>query len=969
MKINRLRIHNLTTITDAEIDFTSGPLAEQSIFLITGQTGSGKTSILDAITLALFNEAARFGKKEKEARFEDPLGEFGDQENDVRRLVRRGADKCEIELTFEGNDGDKYTAIWSVKKNKKSGKFGNVDRTLISRNGSIDGITRVDYAIKSVINIDFVQFCRTTMLAQGEFTRFLRSKSDDKSLILGKIIDVDIYAKIGQSIFEKEKEAKTAIDKKEDAQKQLNVMTEEELKTAKDRLSALNTECKALTIKVNELKTKIDWLASIGVAKSKLKRSEQEVAEADRYIKSPEMAKLKADITLWDKTETLRRLIDEKESGQRECDSEIKKAGDMASLFDKCDAALQKAQKTTDELAEKLRRADDELRQSLKAYGEAAPQSKHDAQVARDKAAAEIMHIGRARTTLERLKIATRDLKDKETSVSECEKRLNELSARAEEAKKDKNVKELKAKEAKEKYDAIVEKCGHAAEIIKMLHKGDRCPVCGGTIGDMPSEDEFDGIKAPLAKESQMAKQASDKAAKTYADTYAELAAIQTQLRTESAAMAKAQETHKARCREMASEVTNCGLTTEWDFNNIEALESTLSNMEKECRRKDDALKAICSLFDAKEAALSNINMLRPQFEEAKDKKDKVLAVTPGWKDRQPSTVPTTGESIVAQWSNLLTTVTSWKNRICELKRLTAEKENEIAAELTKQNILDYNAVTSLKSAYTADDVKRARNTCAEAEKRLASALRSQQDANAAVSELEKSKPELAENENATSLSNEAERVKRQTEESNREIGRLEATIKSDAENRKTRDRLTAELSILNAAHEKWEILNSVIGDQKGKNFKKIALSYIFEEILHYANEHLRLLTANRFTLEAQGTLGIAIRDAFHCDAIQTPTNLSGGESFMVSLALALGLASMSRAGNSSCDILFIDEGFGTLDDECLEKVMTMLERLRESGGKRVGIISHVDVLRERIPAQVRVEKVNMSQSRVTVVG
>ena len=96
------------------------------------------------------------------------------------------------------------------------------------------------------------------------------------------------------------------------------------------------------------------------------------------------------------------------------------------------------------------------------------------------------------------------------------------------------------------------------------------------------------------------------------------------------------------------------------------------------------------------------------------------------------------------------------------------------------------------------------------------------------------------------------------------------------------------------------------------------------------------------------------------------PANLSGGEGFIVSLALALGLSSMAGGNGVVSDILFIDEGFGTLDAECLDKVIDLLGRLNESG-KRVGIISHVEALRERIATQIRVSRVGQS-SRVEVV-
>ena len=95
---------------------------------------------------------------------------------------------------------------------------------------------------------------------------------------------------------------------------------------------------------------------------------------------------------------------------------------------------------------------------------------------------------------------------------------------------------------------------------------------------------------------------------------------------------------------------------------------------------------------------------------------------------------------------------------------------------------------------------------------------------------------------------------------------------------------------------------------------------------------------------------------------------ISGGESFLVSLALALGLSSLNRK-SLSVDVLFIDEGFGTLDSDYLNTVMESLEKLHQIGGKKVGIISHVEALRERIATQIHVERVNHTLSRVEVVS
>ena len=149
------------------------------------------------------------------------------------------------------------------------------------------------------------------------------------------------------------------------------------------------------------------------------------------------------------------------------------------------------------------------------------------------------------------------------------------------------------------------------------------------------------------------------------------------------------------------------------------------------------------------------------------------------------------------------------------------------------------------------------------------------------------------------------------------------------------------------------------------------------EKVAALANERLRVMGDGRYQLAhsddlaaggRRSGLGLVVRDQW-TGQVRDTASLSGGESFMASLALALGLADAVReeAGGFDLNTLFIDEGFGTLDDESLEQVMAVLDGLRD-GGRCVGVVSHVSDLRSRVPAQVRVDKTSTGSS-VTVLG
>lgn len=190
--------------------------------------------------------------------------------------------------------------------------------------------------------------------------------------------------------------------------------------------------------------------------------------------------------------------------------------------------------------------------------------------------------------------------------------------------------------------------------------------------------------------------------------------------------------------------------------------------------------------------------------------------------------------------------------------------------------------------------------------------------------------------------------------------------LSNDDTQRERLGKAVAEAEKARIGYEQWHKLYEIFGSSDGKKFRNIAQSYVLRQLLAGANEYLRQLT-DRYELEAQpGSLTILLKDKEAGGVLRPTSTISGGESFLTSLALALGLSSLgSRA--ASMDILFIDEGFGTLDGTYLETVMDALERLHQMGGRKVGIISHVESLKERLATQVRVVRVSSTLSRIEI--
>ncbi|MGJ0491337.1 AAA family ATPase [Methylobacter sp.] len=179
---------------------------------------------------------------------------------------------------------------------------------------------------------------------------------------------------------------------------------------------------------------------------------------------------------------------------------------------------------------------------------------------------------------------------------------------------------------------------------------------------------------------------------------------------------------------------------------------------------------------------------------------------------------------------------------------------------------------------------------------------------------------------------------------------------------------LKTELDKQQERWQQWESLNELIGSKSGAKFRSFAQSLTLEALLAHSNRHLEDF-ARRYRLQRVpgSELELQIIDRDMADDVRSVHSLSGGESFLVSLALALGLASLSSS-KTQVESLFIDEGFGSLDPETLDIAIASLDTL-QALGRKVGVISHVPILVERIGAKVVVEKQGGGRSRVSVEG
>ncbi len=211
------------------------------------------------------------------------------------------------------------------------------------------------------------------------------------------------------------------------------------------------------------------------------------------------------------------------------------------------------------------------------------------------------------------------------------------------------------------------------------------------------------------------------------------------------------------------------------------------------------------------------------------------------------------------------------------------------------------------------------------------------------------------------------EQLRQQQDELSQQLGGVQVQLEKDAELRQNQRTLTDQIEKQQQEHRRWASLSELIGSADGTKFSRFAQSLTLAHLVNLANRHLQKLSDRYQLQKRQGAcVEMDIVDRYQADAVRSLESLSGGETFLVSLALALGLSDLARR-NHPIDSLFIDEGFGTLDADTLDTALAALETL-QAGGKTIGIISHVEALKERLTTQIQVRKNDSGNSTLAVI-
>lgn len=485
-----------------------------------------------------------------------------------------------------------------------------------------------------------------------------------------------------------------------------------------------------------------------------------------------------------------------------------------------------------------------------------------------------------------------------------------------------------------------------AGRLLVLERKQDEANRLHGEISRLTDE------KKPLAVASKKARRTSDKARNEADLNDREIAALRETIRTLK--------------EESASDAEWIGsmvgeLYPDWSADMV-AFAKSLSAAVGEYKTHRTASDNLSRQIEKEHSVVGHIEETCRQ----------ILEICPQWKKAgEPAAMPC--DNIVSRWSMFYAGVNTAINSTAENMKKAADAEAGLAS---------YYVESGRDEAYLqgligrAVELGAARKEIVETENRISTvkntigrmraAQKSYLDALGMTVDDERPDLSVAEAEyNAL-----AETIS----ENDRDKGRYEAQLKADDEFHAQADELLRKKEIAYAVYDKWLRIKSRFG---GNKFRTLVQSHILRPLLANANIYLERIT-DRYKLACSPSnenLAILVHDRYNKDEVRSSTLLSGGEKFMISLALSLALSSLNNP-KMNVDILFIDEGFGTLDEKSLDSIMSTLERISEitssagdkSGGssRRVGIISHREELAERIPVGLHVERKGEGRSTIS---
>jgi len=937
MRPLRMKVQGFGPFREAvEIDFE-----DLDLFALVGSTGSGKSSIIDAITFALFGRLARLDAKK------------------VAPVVNALSQEARVVLDF-ALGGDVYTAARVVRRTKTG---ASVKEIRLERGVEMiaDGKGPVDEAIETLLGLNFDRFNRVVVLPQGQFAAFLHDGRSERQRLLRTMLQIGIYERMGKRA------------------REIQSVSANTLEVLRPRVAGADGE-------------ELDLAQREALAKS-LRATQKVVDEKlDRHTKADE----KRDELLTEAEEfgMLALAVDDVEvpDAVTEIGERLERAGAQFKKATKADtdanAALLKANAAVekgpdraevqglldrrdelDQVSLNVKELEKQVKAAIEASGEAA-----DA-LAKQKAviAGEEDRLASAEVALQ---TAVQAAKDGPNPSSIAEGRAAHNGASDAKAAVDKLGPDLAAAEAntarfeqdvlaaRNKLDAAVdrrvqvERDAHVDVLADGLTAGDECPVCLRPITDLPEHDssgELEAVRATEGKADQHLQAAQARLSK-HEKALAELAG-----RMGDATTALADK------MAVAADLPSVDALDRLD-DEIASLATSSDNAMKErglLAEKVQALRTsedMQSALDRAERAATKATAKQAELESERKRQTELneqLKEAPA--PKQLAAMLAEAQRLAdqrAETTEIAEGARHEREKAAEDLQAAQAEETELRAGLDEVRTLFANIEgvpapghESLLGDWKAF-AKWAAKQRAPLEKHHAKVTSAAEKAAAAV--------DVAAQDLTDSVGDLAPLKSVPFDELHESLIKLVADADAKAEQaRQSHERLAKDRAQITELEEDTQVYGMLGVLLKSDRFEQWILDEVIEALAERASVHLFELSSGQYSIEAESMV-FQIRDHRNGDELRDARTLSGGETFLASLALALALADsireMAPEGLPPIESLFLDEGFGTLDPETLDVVAAAIEELGASG-RMVGVVTHIRDLAERMPVRFEVSK------------
>lgn len=982
-------------------------LSEQPFFLIHGATGAGKTSIFDAICYALYGEAATEARtprmlRNREAEPEvDTYVDLTFCVRDTHWHIRRNP---EYMRKAKRGTGLARQAPEVVLERLEDGR--------VMESWTRDG--EVQARIVRLLGFQCKQFRQVVLLPQGEFRRFLMADTSARKEIMKVLFNTEIYQKLEDKLKEKAAEVSKSYDGIAEKQRlylaEANAKDEAEfaalLAAREQQAAALAKQTAALQSRKEACEKERDAARDTMAKFTQADKAAEELQKWERIV--PEDEEVKAMLDRADRAAALMDLANQlqvarQDAAKREQDLEaLKQQGKkLATAYKQAEERFVMVQQQKP--AHAAEREELIVLQGLLKVARELEQAKKDASA---KQAASEKGQQEAASAKQRLLAAEQDLKAEQQQAEALQKEalnvdalklrqqnlLAEQEKAAAAARSETLVREAAAgyeqaeqaaKKAETEWQAARAELAHLRELAKEaravllaehLEEGEPCPVCGATHHPKLAEavtkvvtDKM--LKAKEADVSSFEKRHQAAAARAQ-EKSGQLAAARAQ------AEALVKQLAGREPAELAAELAKVKTALQGAQEAAARYGSLMKAIERrqqeqaQLHEKAAALEQKAAASAAEAAAAKALVQDKQAQLAGKELPAEPQELAHQYQQREASWQAAEKAAVAAEqdYHSLDTRYhaaqSAWKTKREELLRSqeqAAALQQSFAGRLVQAGFADEAAYeAALQGSWRASDYRdKVRRELLSHEQALHTARTNLDNCQKTIEKLEK--PDLAAAEDAASAAQAA------WQQALRESSAAETVLRSWQKRQKDLDALREQSGELTQTYARITGLSELASGKTGSrvSFQTYVLHSLLDDVMEMANQRLLIMSRGQYELHAgqrqranqQGGLDMEIFDHYS-GYVRPLATLSGGESFLASLALALGLADVVQAcaGGVRLDTMFIDEGFGTLDSETLDVALKALFELQKSG-RLIGIISHVEELRSRIPARLEVTK------------